>query len=93
MRYNISVLFYLFIFKFLKDFIYLFIFGCVGSSLLHAGFLQLRQAGATLRGGVRASRCGDFSCCAARASVVVARGFSSCGSWGLEHRLSGGTWA
>ena len=26
-------------------FIYLFIFSCVGSSLLHAGFLQLRQAG------------------------------------------------
>ena len=26
-------------------FIYLFIFGCVGSSLLHTGFLQLRRAG------------------------------------------------
>ena len=29
-------------------FIYLFIYGCTGSSLLHAGFLQLWQAGATL---------------------------------------------
>ena len=29
-------------------FIYLFIFGCVGSSFLCEGFLQLRQAGATL---------------------------------------------
>ena len=28
-------------------FIYLFIFGCVGSSFLCEGFLQLRQAGAT----------------------------------------------
>ena len=40
---------------------YLFIFGCVGSSLLHAGFFQLRQAGSTLHCGVRASRCGCFS--------------------------------
>ena len=53
--------------------IYLFIFGCVGSSLLHAGFLQLRQAGATLRCSVWASPCGGFSCC---------------GAWALERRLS-----
>ena len=26
--------------------------------------------------------------CGARASVVVARGLSSCGSWALEYRLS-----
>ena len=37
--------------------------------------------------------CGGFSCCGARAlgvraSVVVARGLSSCGSWALERRLS-----
>ena len=37
-------------------FIYLlFIFGCVGSSFLCKGFPQLRQAGATLHRGVRAS--------------------------------------
>ena len=35
----------------------------------------------------------EFSCCGARtlgcrASVVVALGLSSCGSWALEHRLS-----
>ena len=48
-------------------------FGCVGSSLLRVGFLQLRRAGATLRCGVRASHCGGFSCCRA---------------WALEHRLS-----
>ena len=48
--------------------------------------------GATLGCGARASRCGGFSCCGARAlgvwaSVVVACGLSSCGSRALEHRL------
>ena len=33
---------------FFLPFIYLFYFGCAGSSLLRVGFLQLRQAGATL---------------------------------------------
>ena len=41
---------------------------------------------------LRASHCGGFSCCGAQAlgaqaSVVVARGLSSCGSWALERRL------
>ena len=36
-------------------FIYLFIFGCVGSSLLCEGFLQLRRVGATLHRGAWAS--------------------------------------
>ena len=72
---------------------YLFIFGCVGSSLLHVGFLQSWRAGATLRCGARASHCRGFSRCGARAlgaraSVVVARGLSSCGSWALERKLS-----
>ena len=80
------------LFLFLK-FIYLFIFGCVGSSLLCPGFLQLRRAGATLCCGTRASHCGGFSCCGARAlgmwaSVVVECGLSSCGSRALERRLS-----
>ena len=57
------------------------------------GFLQLQREGATLHCGVRASHCGGFSCCAARAlgawaSVIVARGLSSCGSRALERRLS-----
>ena len=60
--------------------------------LLRAGFLFLRRAGATLCCGARASHCGGFSCGAGalgtQASVVVARGFSSCGSQALEHRLS-----
>ena len=46
-----------------------------------------------LRCGARASHCRGFSCCGARAlgaqaSVVVARGLSSCGLWALELRLS-----
>ena len=49
--------------------------------------------GATLCCGARAAHCGGFSCCRARAlgvqaSVVVARGLSSCGLWALERRLS-----
>ena len=71
----------------------LFIYGCVRSSLLCTGFLQLCSAGATLGCGAQASHCGGFSCCGARAlgaqaSVVVVRGLSSCGSQALEHRLS-----
>ena len=70
-----------------------FIFGCVGSSLLHASFLQLRRAGVTLHCRMRASHCGGFSCCRTRALgasglVVVVCGLSSCGSWALECRLS-----
>ena len=73
--------------------IYLFIFGCIGSSLLCAGPLQLRLVGATLRCGARASHCGGLPCCRAqalgvRASAVVARRLSSCGTRALEHRLS-----
>ena len=81
--------------NFLKNLfiLFIFIFGCVGSLLLCAGFLWLLQAGATLRCGAWASHCSGFSYCGARAlgmqvSVVVARGLSSCGSQALEHRLS-----
>ena len=84
---------YLFIF-------YLFIFGCVGSSLLHAGFLQLWQGGATLRCGAQASHCGSSSCCGTWAqarglqqlqfagSVVVAHGLQSTGSVVVAYGLS-----
>ena len=68
-------------------------FASVGSSLLRMGFLWLWRVGTTLCRGARASHCGGFSCCAAqalgaRASVVVARGLSNCGSWALACRLS-----
>ena len=49
---------------FLKK-IYLFIFGCTGSSLLHTGLFKLLQVGATLRCRAQASDCGGFSCCRA----------------------------
>ena len=89
------------IYIFLNKFIYFFICLFVAALGLHccAHFLQLWRAGATLRCGVWASHCGGFSCCGARAlgtraSVVVARGLSSCGSWALECRLSScGAWA
>ena len=65
-------------FFFLQLIFYLIIYGCTGSSLLRAGFLQLQGAGATLCCGAWASR-GGFPCCGAWAlgawaSVVVARG-------------------
>ena len=54
-------------------FIYLFIFGCVGSLFLCEGFLQLRQAGATLHRGARASHCHGPSCCGAQAPDAQAQ--------------------
>ena len=80
-------------FLFVYLFVCLFVYGCVGSSLLCTGPLQLRRAGATLCRGARASHCGGLSLCGARApgmraSVIVARGLSSCGPEALERRLS-----
>ena len=78
---------------FLKFIYCLFIFGCIGSLLLHVGFLQLRRAGATFHCSVRASHCGSFSCCrawalGAQASVVVACRLQSAGSVVVAHGLS-----
>ena len=52
---------------------YLFIFGCVGSSFLCEGFLQLRQAGATLHRGARASHHRGLSYCGAQAPDAQAQ--------------------
>ena len=85
----------IFFFKIFKN---LFTFGCIGSSLPHMGYLQLRRVGTTLHCSAQASHCSGFSCCrawtlGAWASVVVACGLSSCGSWALECRLSScGAW-
>ena len=54
-------------------FIYLFIFGCVGSSFLCEGFLQLWQAGATPHRGAWASHHCGLSCCGAQAPDVQAQ--------------------
>ena len=62
--YLIQILIYLFIYLF---------FGCVGSSFLCEGFLQLRQAGATLHRGARASHCRGLSCCGAQAPDAQAQ--------------------
>ena len=92
--YNVQILvcFYLYFFLqisffFKKLFIYLFIFGCTGSSLLHAGFLQLQRVGATLCCSAQASCCGGFSCCGARAQ---ARGLHQ--SWLVGSRAQTHQW-
>ena len=61
------------IFFFFKKIIYLFIYGCVGSSFLCKGFLQLRRAGATLHRGAWASHCCGLSCCGAQAPDAQAQ--------------------
>ena len=74
---NNGPLYFILLYLFLK--IKFYFFGCVGSSLLRAGFLYLWRAGATLHFSAQASPCSGFSCCGARtlsmrASVVVAHG-------------------
>ena len=73
---------------FFKLFIYLFIYGCVGSSFLRQGFLQLRQVG-----GHSSSRCADLSLLQPlllrstgsrwAGSVVVAHGPSCSTAYGI----------
>ena len=82
------LLFFFFKFIYLCN---LFIFGCVGSSLLHAGFLSsCGEQGLLFKGcGARASHCGGFSFCGARApdvwaSAIVAHRLGSCGSQALS---------
>ena len=58
---------------FIYSFIYSFIYGCVGSSFLCEGFLQLWQVGATLHRGARASHYRGLSCCGAQAPDAQAQ--------------------
>ena len=53
--------------------IYLFIYGCVGSSFLCEGPLQLRQAGATPHRGARAPHHRGLSRCGAQAPDAQAQ--------------------
>ena len=73
----------LFFFKF----IFIFIFGCVGSSFLCEGFLQLRQAGATLHRGAQASHYRGLSLRSTDSrrtgSVIVAHGPSCSTACGI----------
>ena len=72
---------------FFFNFIYLFIylFGCVGSSFLCEGFLQLWRAGATLHHGARASHCRGLSCCRAQAPDAQAQQLWLTGSVAPRH--------
>ena len=54
-------------------YLFIFIFGCVGSSFLCKGFLQLRRAGATLHRGARASHRHGLSLCGAQAPDAQAQ--------------------
>ena len=54
-------------------FFFLIFFGCVGSSFLCKGFLQLWRAGATLHRGARASYYRGLSCCGAQAPDAQAQ--------------------
>ena len=69
--FHLNTLIYSFFLKFL--FIYLFIYGCVGSSFRCEDSLQLRQAGATLHRGARASHYRSLSCCGAQAPDAQAQ--------------------
>ena len=68
---------FIFFFFFFLIFIYylfiMFIFGCVGSSFLCEGFLQLRRAGATPHRGARARHYRGLSCCGAQAPDAQAQ--------------------
>ena len=68
---KVLLIYYLCIFFFLN--IYLFIYGCVGSSFLCEGFLQLWQAGTTLHRSARASHYRGLSCCGAQAPDAQAQ--------------------
>ena len=63
----------IFFFKLFLGFIYLFIYGCAGSSFLCEGFLQLRQVGATLHRRARASHYRGLSCWGAQAPDAQAQ--------------------
>ena len=60
-------------FLFFKIIIIFLIYGCVGSLFLCEGFLQLRQVGATLHRGARASHYRGLSCCGAQAPDAQAQ--------------------
>ena len=60
-------------------FIYLFVFGCAGSSLLHRLFPGYGERGPLSSCDVWASHHGGFSCC--KAQALGRADFSSSGLW------------
>ena len=77
--------------------VYLFIFGCAGSSLLHGLFSSCsKQVLLSVVHGllIAVTSLVEHQLWGGWPSVVAAHGLSSCGSWALEHRLgSCGVWA
>ena len=69
----------IYVFLVFYKFIYLFIFGCIGSSLLHAGFFLVAASR-----GYSSLQCAGFSLrwlLLLRSTGSRRVGFSSCGSW------------
>ena len=71
-----------FFFFLINVFIYLFIFGCIGSSLLRAGFSLVAASG-----GYSSLRCAGFSLqwlLLLQSTGSRHTGFSSCGTWAQQ---------
>ena len=85
--YDLAIFIYDPVLTFFFFLINLFISGCVGSSFLCEGFLQLRRVGATLHRGVRASHYRGLSLRSTGSrragSVVVAHGLSCSAACGI----------
>ena len=81
----ILLLLFFLIYSFIHLFVCLFVFGCVGSSFLCEGFLQLRRAGAPLHRGARASHCRGLSCCGVHAPDAQAQQLWLTGLVALRH--------
>ena len=78
---------YIYIYILLINLFYLFISGCIGSSLLCAGFLQLQASG-----GYSSLQCTGFSLwwlLLLQSMGSRCAGFSSCGTWAQQLWLSG----
>ena len=71
---------------FLQITFFFFFFDRAGSSLLRGLFSSCSKQGLLLYLPCVSSHCGGLSCC--RAWTLGCLGFSSCGSWALEHRLN-----
>ena len=68
-------------------YLFIIIFGCTGSSLMHSGFLQLQRAGGYSSCSALASHHSSFSCCGAW--TLGHTGFSSCCMWAQQLWLMG----
>ena len=75
-------------------FIYLFVFGCAGSLLLHRLFSSFSKWGCSLTVELCGDFCSEVWAVGVQASLAAARGLPSCNARALEHRLNswdGGT--